>query len=188
MSRIRPIDFSRPKDGPPMVADSYLRKGNLMGILRTAFWLSAIIILLPAGNDNEPGGGKPPQAAQVSPGQVVVAATSTASDMSEFCERQPGVCKTGSAMMGLFEAKAKNGVSLIYNWATETNVISPAKANGAYMEANLATSGSPDLTRLIANISNEKGVKSDKNYGSKNTLEPKDLIPEWSAPKPKTNS
>lgn len=159
-----------------------------MGILRTAFWLSAVIILLPAGNDNTPGGGKPPKSAQVSPEQVVVAATSTASDVSEFCSRQPGVCKTGSAVMGLFEAKAKNGVSLIYNWATETNVVSPANASGSYMEANLATSGSPDLTRLIATINSERAIKSDKNYGSKNTLEPADLIPEWSAPKPKTNS
>ncbi len=162
-----------------------------MGILRTAFWLSAVIILLPAGNDNTPGGGKPPKSAQVSPEQVVVAATSTASDVSEFCSRQPGVCKTGSAVMGLFEAKAKNGVSLIYNWATETNVIGHANASnssGSYVEANLATSGSPDLTRLIATINSDRADKSDKNYGPKNTLEPADLIPEWSAPKRKTNS
>lgn len=159
-----------------------------MGILRTAFWLSAIIILLPAGNDNTPGGGKPGETAQVSPEQVVVAATSTASDVSEFCSRQPGVCKTGSAVAGLFEAKAKNGVSLIYNWATETNVISQANAQGAYQEANLATSGSPDLTRLIATISSEGPIKAKNNRSRQNTLEPADLIPEWSAPKRKTNS
>ena len=159
-----------------------------MGILRTAFWLSAVIILLPAGNDNTPGGGKPGQTAQVSPEQVVVAATSTASDMSEFCSRQPGVCKTGSAVAGLFEAKAKNGVSLIYNWATETNVIGHANASEPYQEANLATTAGPGLDSLIATISNERNIKAAPQRGPKNTLEPADLIPEWSAPKRKTNS
>ena len=159
-----------------------------MGILRAAFWLSAVIILLPAGNDNQPGGGKPSQSAQVSPEQVVVAATSTASDMSEFCSRQPGVCKTGTAVMGMFEAKAKNGVSIIYNWATETNVIGHANAAGNYVEANLANSAGPDLTRLISTITNDRNTKGDQMRGPKNTLEPADLIPEWSAPKRKTNS
>ena len=80
--------------------------------------------------------------------------------MSEFCSRQPGVCKTGSAVAGLFEAKAKNGVSLIYNWATETNVISQANASEPYLEANLATTAGPGLDSLIATISNERNIKA----------------------------
>lgn len=90
--------------------------------------------------------------------------------------------------MGLFEAKAKNGVSLIYRWATDTNVIGPANAAGSYREANLANSADPDLTRLIATISDARSAKADRAHAPKNTLEPADLIPEWSAPKRKTSS
>ena len=88
----------------------------------------------------------------------------------------------------MFESKAKNGVSLIYNWATETNVIGHANASEPYLEANLATTAGPGLDNLIATISNERNIKAAPKRGPKNTLEPADLIPEWSAPKRKTNS
>ncbi len=158
-----------------------------MGILRTAFWLSAVVILLPAGNDNNPGGGKPGETAKVTADQVVVAAASTASDVSQFCARQPVVCNTSNAMLHLFEAKAKNSVRLIYNWAADTNLIGPANAAVATTDYDNLTTASADLDRLIGEVSGPK-AKDRKTNGSQNTLRLDDVLPAWSVPKPKSDS
>ncbi|MEM7426900.1 MAG: DUF5330 domain-containing protein [Pseudomonadota bacterium] len=156
-----------------------------MGILRTAFWVSAVIILLPAGNDNTPGGGKPVEAAKVTAQEMVTAASSTAGDVSEFCSRQPGVCETGSAMLQLFEAKAKNGVRLIYHWASDANLVAPATA-GASGNAGDLVAGS-DLDHLIDEVS-LKTANVNKPRGAGNTLKLEDVLPDWSDPKSRSNS
>ncbi len=159
-----------------------------MGILRAAFWLSAVVILLPAGNDNVPGGGHPTNEAKVSADQVVVAATSVAGDMSEFCTRQPGVCETSGAILDVFEAKAKNSVRLIYNWATEPSVISSANAQPANQDKirQLVTS-SPGLDHLINQVANT-GTKPAGVEQEQNTLKLQDVIPDWSLAEQRSKS
>lgn len=159
-----------------------------MGILKTAFWLSAVVILLPAGNDNVPGGGQPTNEAKVTPDQMVVAATSVAGDVSEFCVRQPVVCETSSAMLGVFEAKAKNGVRLIYNWATEPSVISSANAEPAKIDSigQLVSSG-PGLEQLIEQATNKQPQKTQPKR-EQNTLKLEDVIPAWSLSDARKNS
>ena len=151
-----------------------------MGILRAAFWLSAVVILLPAGNDNVPGGGHPTNGAKVSADQMMVAASSVAGDVSEFCTRQPGVCETSGAILNVFEAKAKNGVRLVYEWATEPSVISSANAEPVQKDAigQLVSSG-PDLDRLIKRAANSD-LKQTAPKGEQNTLKLQDVIPAWS--------
>ena len=58
-------------------------------LLRTAFWLSIVLVLLPTPESvkTEPGVGA---------AQAVTAASATFSDMSQFCTRQPGACEVGS--------------------------------------------------------------------------------------------
>ena len=159
-----------------------------MGILKAAFWLSAVVILLPAGNDNVPGGGQPASEASVTTDQVVVAATSVAGDVSEFCGRQPVVCETSSAMLGVFEAKAKNGVRLIYNWATEPSVISSANAEPANVDSigQLVSSG-PELDHLIKQAANKQPKRSSAKR-EQNTLKLEDVIPTWSLADSRKNS
>ncbi len=156
-----------------------------MGILRAAFWVSAVIILLPAGNDNTPGGGKPGETASVTAQEMVVAASSTAGDVSEFCSRQPGVCETGSAMFQLFEAKAKNGVRLIYHWASDTNLVGPATAGVSDKASDLVASG--DLDHLMGQVS-LKPANRNEARDEKNTLTLDDVLPDWSGPELSSNS
>ena len=156
-----------------------------MGILRTAFWVSAVIILLPAGNDNSPGGGKPGAMANVTAQEMVVAASSTAGDVSEFCTRQPGVCDTGSAMFRLFEAKAKNGVQLIYHWASNTNLVAPATAGGSGKPGDLMANN--DLDHLIGEVS-LKTAAQKAPAGADNTLKLEDVLPDWSSPGERSKS
>ena len=150
-----------------------------MGILRTAFWVSAVIILLPVGNDNTPGGGKPGETAHVTAQNMVVAASSTAGDVSEFCTRQPGVCETGGAMFRLFEAKAKNGVKLIYHWASDANLVAPATASGSDKPGELMANN--DLDHLIGEVSLKTAAEKPRQ-GEKNTLKLEDVLPDWSGP------
>ena len=150
-----------------------------MGILRTAFWVSAVIILLPAGNDNTPGGGKPGETAHVTAQNMVVAASSTAGDVSEFCTRQPDVCATGSAMYHLFEAKAKNGVKLIYNWASDANLVAPATAGGSQKPGELMAHN--DLDHLIDEVSIKTSAQKPPRSAG-NTLRLEDVLPAWSGP------
>ncbi len=157
-----------------------------MGILRAAFWVSAVIILLPAGNDNTPGAGKPGETAKVTAQEMVVAASTTAGDVSEFCTRQPGVCETGSAMFQLFEAKAKNGVKLIYHWASDANLVAPATARGSGKPGELMADNS-DLDHLIGEVS-IKPSNGNRPQGVKNTLKLEDVLPAWSVPAANSNS
>src|SRR5438445_13556006 len=58
-------------------------------LLRTAFWLSIVIALLPSPESMKPESG-------VGAAQAVSDATATFSDMSQFCARQPDPCQIGS--------------------------------------------------------------------------------------------
>ena len=82
-----------------------------MFLIRTAFWLSVIILLLPA----EESSTGPQQAAQanVDATSVISAARSTVSDISGICERSPDVCQTGGAALDTFVKKARYGAGLV---------------------------------------------------------------------------
>ena len=54
-------------------------------LLRVAFWLGVVLILLPSG------GSQPLPKAQVSAGDAFSAAKAAVSDMQHFCDRQPTV-------------------------------------------------------------------------------------------------
>lgn len=78
-----------------------------MGIVRAAFWLSALIMLLPA--DKESGATAP----SVGVVDAVVAAGTTVGDLSQFCTRNPNVCVTGHGVFAVFGEKAMTGVRLV---------------------------------------------------------------------------
>jgi hypothetical protein len=81
-----------------------------MFLLRAAFWLSVVILLIPA--DPETG----TEAPRVSAIETIVAARATIADMSAFCERNPGVCVTGHSVARLFVDKAEYGARLLYQY------------------------------------------------------------------------
>lgn len=84
-----------------------------MFLLRTAFWLSVVVMLLPA--DKESG----EQAPRVTAFEAIVAAQAAVGDMSQFCTRQPDVCDTGGAAFHVFADKVKTGVQLVYGYFNE---------------------------------------------------------------------
>jgi hypothetical protein len=90
-------------------------KGKPMGfLLRTAFWLSIVVLLLPSVAS--PRTGPTPQ---VSAGEAVFAASAAVSDLRQFCARQPDACAVGSQALTSFGHKAQAAAKVLYDYLTE---------------------------------------------------------------------
>jgi hypothetical protein len=75
-----------------------------MFLIRAAFWLTIVILLLPA----DPPSG--PDTSQVNAFQAIGAARDTVADVSSFCARNPDTCVTGNAIFDLLARKVRFGV------------------------------------------------------------------------------
>lgn len=84
-----------------------------MFLLRTAFWLSVVVILLPG--DPETGEDAP----RVSAFQALSAAQSAAHDLSQFCDRNPDVCETGGAAFTVFSEKVRYSARQLYGYFSD---------------------------------------------------------------------
>lgn len=80
-----------------------------MFLLRSAFWLGIVILLIPA----DPHSGEAPRVTLVN---AFMAARATVADLSGFCGRNPDVCVTGEAAIDIFTEKAENGVEVLYRY------------------------------------------------------------------------
>ena len=82
-----------------------------MFIIRTAFWLSLVILCLPVGsNDNNPSESVAGAA------EAMSVARSAVGDFSKFCERNPGACDTGNLVVSSFGQKARYGAQIVYQY------------------------------------------------------------------------
>ena len=99
--------------------DTNGKKGRLMFLVRTAFWLSVVVMLLPADSDT---GGKAPR---VTAFEAIAAAQTTVSDLSQFCTRNPDVCVTGGSAFHVFADKVRYGAKMIYGYFGDKKVDQP---------------------------------------------------------------
>jgi hypothetical protein len=88
-------------------------------LIRAAFWLSIVIILLPTGSQ------QPKSTPTIETAEAVSAASAAVSDMRQFCARQPGACTVGSQAAVAFGYKAQAGAKMLYDFLTEA--LSPAE-------------------------------------------------------------
>lgn len=132
-----------------------------MRIFRTLILIGGIGFLLPSPPDDATG-----SRAEATPvASYIASASSTVADMAGFCARQPHVCETAGAMARTFEAKAKYGVILLYEWASKSN----DAANGLPL-GHQALGADSIATGTVTAAS------------SPSTLRVEDLIPEWRGP------
>jgi hypothetical protein len=105
-------------------------------LLRTAFWLSVVVMLLPT-----PDSMKTPDG--VGAAKAVSAASATMSDMGRFCTRQPDACEVGSQALTQFGHKAQASAKWVYEFLTEklgdNSAARPAKATPADLEGSQNT-------------------------------------------------
>ena len=99
-------------------------------LIRSAFWLSIVILLLPtpeAMKPAEPGIGA---------AQAVTAASATVSDMGQFCTRQPDACQVGSQALTYLGHKALASTKWLYEKLNSKSEQSPSPAPKALAEAD----------------------------------------------------
>ncbi|MDB5485726.1 MAG: hypothetical protein JWR29_1630 [Tardiphaga sp.] len=83
-------------------------------LLRMAFWLGLVLVLLP--RDQTPEADKAPQ---VGASDAVSAATAAVSDMSQFCSRQPAACQIGGQAATALGQRAQDGAKKLYKIITD---------------------------------------------------------------------
>jgi hypothetical protein len=82
-------------------------------LLRVAFWLSIVLVLLPTGAP------KTTQTASINPIEAVSAAGAAVSDMSQFCDRQPDACEVGAQAATAFGQRAQAGAKMVLDFINE---------------------------------------------------------------------
>jgi hypothetical protein len=78
-----------------------------MFLLRAAFWLSIVVLLIPG--DPKDGSSAPGADAW----HALLAARGAIADISGLCERQPDVCENGGSALKAFAAKARLGAGML---------------------------------------------------------------------------
>jgi hypothetical protein len=133
-------------------------------LLRMAFWLGVVLVLLPSGSAQHAT-----QSSDVGASDAVSAASATVRDMRGFCARQPDACTVGSQVAVSLGYRAQAGAKMLYDFLTEA--MAP-KETGA-LPHGAAPRGS---------AAKVEPVKSSPS--SQNTLTPTDLAPAWHGPQP----
>jgi hypothetical protein len=131
-------------------------------LLRAAFWLGVVSLLLPmlgsmSGSDRR-------QAPALGAADAASAASATLSDMRQFCSRQPDACAIGAQVAIAAGHTAQAGAKMLYEFLSETLASADPEtpASGAALERR-----DPTLSG---------GVRSQ------HTLTPGDLAPDWRGP------
>ena len=150
-------------------------------LLRLAFWLGLVLVLLP--REKTPESEKLPQ---ISASQAVQAATAAVSDMSQFCKRQPQACEVGGQAASVIGQRAEDGARKVYH------IITDKKAPDASATDKRAPDGTekrgtdgtdkraPDHTGSIGAVEDADVPTADQ--APRDTLTPDDLVAEWRMP------
>lgn len=86
---------------------------SIMFLIRTAFWLALILLVLPidreeAGIANGPGAF-----------ETFAAVQTVVSDMRGFCDRNPNACATGAATVDVLRQKAVYSAGVVQGWLAD---------------------------------------------------------------------
>jgi hypothetical protein len=125
-------------------------------LLRMAFWLGVVCVLLPGGTKSTSGG------ANIDATQAMTLASAAVSDARGFCARQPDACVVGGKVATAIGQKAEDGARTIYG----------------FIVAKLAEKSAPAENTVAAT-----GLTSGQAAG-KGTLTASDAQPVWHAPVP----
>ena len=130
------------------------RGREMFFLLRMAFWLGLVLVLLP--RDKTPESEKLPQ---IGASEAVSAATAAVSDMSQFCKRQPQACEVGGQAATVLGQRAQDGARKLYRIITDKRP--------------------PEHTGSIGGVENTDASLAEAP--PRDTLTPDDLAAEWHA-------
>ena len=128
----------------------------MLFLLRMAFWLGLVLVLLP--RDKTAESAKSPE---IGASEAISAATAAVSDTSQFCKRQPAACEVGGQAATAIGQRAQGGARKLYEIITEKRA--------------------PDHTGSIAGGA---AAGSSDDVVRHDTLRPDDLVARWQLPPP----
>jgi hypothetical protein len=110
-------------------------------LLRMAFWLGVVCVLLPSGGDDK-------AAPRIDAASAVFAAGAAVSDMRGFCDRQPQACVVGGKVAVVIGQKAEAGARTLFDMVSAQLTdqgadksgakVIPASTSGTLTSADLA--------------------------------------------------
>jgi len=136
-------------------------------LLRMAFWLGLVLVLLPIGSAQ-----RNPSGSEVSASEAISAASATVGDLRGFCTRQPDACAVGSQVATAIGYRAQAGAKMLYDALSEAM---------APRETGSIVNGAP---RRNGNVKTAP-ERSTAEQTSQSTLTPADLMPAWRGPPPR---
>ena len=153
-------------------------------LLRMAFWLGVVLVLLPRG------GSQPSSNAEISATEAMSAATATVGDMRQFCERQPEACVVGSQAAVALEDRAKAGAKRLYEMFNEKlsanegeKVTTVTTARNAQVVPLPPARPSQHAAQHATQARNAPQRTSQAmSQKTQDTLTPADLAPAWRGP------
>ena len=128
-------------------------------LLRMAFWLGIVLLLLPSA----PGQPDHPTST-VGASDAISAASATVGDLRQFCQRQPNACVVGSQLAAAIGYRARAGAKMVYDMLSE--------ALGPHQTGSLARGKEPGNVAAPDRLGN----------ASQDTLTPADMAPAWRGP------
>ena len=133
-------------------------------LLRMAFWLGVVLVLLPSGASQRSASTN-----EVGASDALSAASATVSDLKGFCTRQPDACTVGSQVATAIGYKAQAGAKMLYEVLTEA--LAPRDTGSLASGTGRRDGGAKSVLE-----------KSSSERASQNTLTPADLAPAWRGP------
>jgi len=134
-----------------------------MFLLRTAFWVSVALALLPSFVS----GQSTTVPADVGTSEAVTAASAAVADLSGFCQRRPDACAAGAQFASSFGQRTQAGAKIVYEFVGDRL---------AKQEHQVA--GNPAAQAPAA-----EAAKT-----SQHTLTAADIAPAWRGPPPRRDT
>ena len=141
-----------------------------MFLIRTAFWLSLVILLLPLGNQNN--------------SNVIGVTADAISNMDRFCDRNRDICSITQEAWKSLKFKAAYSFDALANISREIKDQAKQTSTPDY---NDKTQSFNDGNLETGNVDKNGATHNIKSYRSgNNTLTKNDLMPGWSLTDKKT--
>ncbi|MCX2722242.1 DUF5330 domain-containing protein [Roseibium salinum] len=130
-------------------------------LLRTAFWLTLVLVLIPLGSGSESTSEE-----AVDPVSAFLAAQAAVSDIGSFCDRNPDACETGGEALSAIGSRARDGARIVYEFLdtqVAERVESDALVTGSTpaqptVDATSLAAGAPSWQPALDNASPEEAA------------------------------
>ena len=144
-------------------------------LLRMAFWLGLVLVLLP--REKTPESDKLPQ---LGASEAVSAASAAVSDMGQFCKRQPAACEVGGQAATVIGQRAQEGARKLYHIITDKTDKTEKTDKSDKSDKKAADRKVSDHTGSIGGA--DDADASLAQGAPRDTLTPDDMVAEWRAP------